>query len=311
MNHSPIAEIKGWVRTPAAIKLGIWLVISLLLTAVFFRDFWTSLPLMLSPAWIADFHTAQWGVLVICIIFLYLKRKQVNLKEAANLRSLMRRFFPGAVLVAGAVLIPPHQDYLLLKVLLASLGVFYIIFGRGAKIPAILAAVFAFSVLFPIGVKYFFEEEYAQSVLIPLIALLKAIHYPIQNQGQIVSFTSAGGESISVNVSLECAGPITMAIFISLFMLMMLDSPQKPRKAIGLFLFGVIGTWVQSYIRLVILMVIGYHIGREALWTAHYWSVYLLFPLWYLLFAYIYFRPYKRPLVGAGLGPMGNRPGKS
>ena len=296
MSPSRLVNLKAWCKTGAAKKLGIWLLLSLLLTCIFFRDFWTSLPLLLSPAWIANFHVAQWGVLVICLVFLWFKRKGVNLQAASGLPSLALRFVVGVTLVAGAILIPPLQDYLLLKVLLACLGVFVMIFGKGARIPAILVAVFGFSVIFPLAVKHFFEEQYTRGVLIPLMALLKAINYPVQNQGQMVSFTSTGGEYISVNVSLECAGPITMSIFIALYVLMMLDSPQRPGKAIGLFILGVIGTWLQSFLRLIILMVVGYHIGREALWTAHYWSIYVLFPLWYLIFAYIYFRHYRRPL---------------
>ena len=80
-----------------------------------------------------------------------------------------------------------------------------------------------------------------------------------------------------------------MGVFIALFVLMTLDMPLPPKKAAGLFLFGIVGTWFQSVIRLVILMLAGYYLGKDALWTAHFWTIYLLFPLWYLFFAYLYF----------------------
>jgi exosortase/archaeosortase family protein len=199
--------------------------------------------------------------------------------------------------MAAAFLIPPLLDYLLLKVLLASLAIFVVIFGRAARVPAMLVGVFGFSILFPVAVKHFFEGPYTRGIIIPLMAVMRLIGYPMQNQGQMVSFTSAGGEAVSVNVSIECAGPVTMAVFICLFVLMMLDSPRPAGRAALLFLLGLAGTWLQSLIRLVVLMVVGYNFGLAALWTAHYWTIYVLFPLWYLIFAGIYFRTAKRVSV--------------
>ena len=81
-----------------------------------------------------------------------------------------------------------------------------------------------------------------------------------------------------------------MGVFLAIFALMMLDIPLPPRKAAWLFLFGAVGTWFQSLIRLIIIILVGYHLGGDAMWTTHFWSIYILFPLWYLFFAYIYFR---------------------
>jgi exosortase/archaeosortase family protein len=86
-----------------------------------------------------------------------------------------------------------------------------------------------------------------------------------------------------------------MGVFIALFALMTLDMPLSPKKAAWLFLFGAVGTWLQNCIRLVFLILVGYYLGENALWKAHFWTIYMLFPLWYLLFAYIYFRQVERP----------------
>jgi len=120
--------------------------------------------------------------------------------------------------------------------------------------------------------------------------LLTGLGYPFHNLGQWVHFTSSGGEPILVTITAACAGPATMAVFIALFALMTLDTPLPPKKAVGIFLFGAVGTWLQSIIRLIILLLVGYHLGESAMWTAHFWTIYILFPLWYLLFAYIYFQ---------------------
>jgi len=305
-------------------KLTLWLIISLALSLIFFRQFWSSLPTMLSPGWVfGQYHAAPWGVLALCLIFLRLKRKDVleGLKvgklegsKVGKLEGLkvgrlegskvgrfqgwknfinLQTFKPvllGVAVVAAAVLMPSSQDYLVFQVLLASLGVFVILFGRGAKIPSILVAIYGFAISFPLAIQRFAENAYSQTAIVPVVGLMNILGYPLQNQGQWVHFTSSGGEPISVVITSGCAGPATMGVFIALFALMMLDMPVPPKKAVWLFLFGVVGTWFQSFIRLIILMLVGYHWGEAALWTAHSWTIYILFPLWYLLFAYIYFR---------------------
>ena len=71
---------------------------------------------------------------------------------------------------------------------------------------------------------------------------------------------------------------------------MMLDIRLPLKKAGYLFLIGLAGTWLQNIIRVAISVVAGYYWGWEALEATHYNIAYIIFPLWYMLFAYIYFR---------------------
>ena len=174
---------------------------------------------------------------------------------------------------------------------------FVIIFGKKAKIPSILLAIYGFAISFPLAIQHFAENAYSRIAIVPLMGVMTALNYPLQNDGQWVHLTSSGGEPISVVITAGCAGPATIGVFVALFTLMMLDMPLPPKKAISLFIFGAVGTWFQSFIRLVILMLVGYHLGENALWTAHFWTIYILFPLWYLLFVYIYFRQVGRPPI--------------
>jgi exosortase/archaeosortase family protein len=176
-----------------------------------------------------------------------------------------------------------------------SLGIFIIIFGKAAKLPSIILAVYGFAITFPLLIERFAEYAYSRITILPMMGLINALGYPIQNQQQSVWFTSTTGEPITVAITSACAGPATMGVFIALFALMMLDMPLQPKKATWLFLFGVAGTWFQSYIRLIILLIVGFYFGENALWTAHFWTIYILFPLWYLLFTYIYFQQVRRP----------------
>jgi exosortase/archaeosortase family protein len=312
MNAVKINGFKARLSSRTVNRLLLWLVLSLALSIIFFRDFWASLPGMLSPSWVlGQHHAAPWGVLALCIVFGWLKRRELREGMSLNSHQILRSLrslgmtmgakgslgmiFVGLGLVAGAVLMPSSQDYLVFQVLLASLGVFVIIFGMGAKIPSILLAIYGFAISFPLAVERFAENAYSQTAITPLMGLMTTLGYPLQGEGQWVHFTSTGGEPISVAITIGCAGPATMGVFIALFALMMLDMPLPPKKAGGMFLFGVVGTWLQSFIRMVILMLAGYYLGEGALWTAHFWTIYILFPLWYLLFAYVYFRQLGRP----------------
>lgn len=276
-------------------KLLLWLGVSLAISFLFFSRHWASLAAMLSPNWIlGQHHAAPWGVLTLCSIWLYLKRKEIgrgmNLRAKFNFAFCSLNFMLGVGLVVGAILIPFSLDYLVFKLLLVWLGTFVIFFGRAARIPSILLGIYALAISFPLMVARFAEQAYSRTAIVPLMGLLTTLGYPVDSQGQWVHLVTASGEPITVAVTSACAGPVTMGVFMAIFALMMLDIPLPPRKAVGLFLFGAAGTWAQNLLRLVILMLLGYYRGEDAMWTAHFWSIYILFPLWYLLFVYIYFR---------------------
>ena len=270
-------------------RLALWLVVSLALSLIFFREFWASLLTMLTPGWIFGKHNAApWGVLGLCVIWLWLKRRQIGAEMETGFRPVF--VLLGLAMVVAAILIPESEHFIVFSVLLASAGVYAALMGRGIRIPAILLSIYGFVVAFPRFVERFIEIPYAMTAIKPLLWLLTVFGYRFDNQVQWVHFTSASGEPVSVAITAACAGPTTMAVFLAIFALMMLDMPLPPKKTIWLLVFGVVGTWAQSIVRLVFLMLVGYQWGRDALFTAHSWSIYVLFPLWYLLFVYVYFR---------------------
>jgi len=259
---------------------------------MFFREFWTSLPRILSPDWIlGQHHAAPWAVLALCFIFLVAKRKEV-LKSHDNKHRILF-FILGLILIISAILMPASEDFLVFQVLLASLGVFVMIFGRGAKIPSILFIIYGFAISFPLAVQYYAENIYAQTASAPVIAVMSALNYPIQNNGNMLHFVSTGGEPIRVAITAACAGPSTMALFIAIFSLMVMDRPLKVKRTVSFFLFGLVGTWFQNIIRLVIIIMAGYYLGERALLTAHFWTIYALFPLWYLIYAFLYMKQHN------------------
>jgi len=308
---------------PTTRRLLLWFAVSLAISLIFFQEFWASLGTMLSIDWIfGQYQASSWGVLGLCGIWLYLKRKEIwggisqrakvkNKNSKLNFAFGTLNFTLGLGLVAGAILMPSSRDYLVFQVLLASLGVFVIFFGQAARIPTILLGIYGFAISFPLIIERFAELPYSMGAIKPVMWILNSLGYSLQNQGQLLQFTSLSGEPISVAIPAACAGPATMGVFLAIFALMMMDIPLPPRKAVWMFLFGAAGTWLQSIIRLAILMVVGYYWGEGALLTAHFWTTYILFPLWYLLFVYIYFRQAGALHRIKGIGEVGGQIGQA
>jgi len=277
-------------------KVALCFVVCFTISFVFFQQSLESIATMLTLNYIlGQNHAAPWAVLVLCGIWLWLKRKDIvqGMKEESYFRSPVSIAL-GLVLLIVSLLIPAIDDLLVFQLLLARLAVFIILFGKGMLIPAIMLVIYGFSISFPLLVNRFAELPYSQTIILPAMWILTMLGYPLESQGQWITFVSVTGEQICVLVNAACAGPATMGLFIALFALMMLDRPLPARKACCIFIFGVVGTWIQSIVRLIILLLVGYYYGEAALWTAHFWTIYILFPLWYLIFLYVYFYVYKK-----------------
>lgn len=298
MSNSRNILASGRLNLSLSVRLALWALSSVILSVIFFREFWLGLPAMLSPARVLGENQASpWGVLTLCFIFLWLKRKQVREGMQTGTGLI---FIPiGLAITAAALIMPVSPDYLAFQALLATLGVFTVFFGRGIKIPFILMAIYGFTISFPLLVQRFTEDAYAQTVIIPLNGFLTILGYPFSTDGQWLRLTNIKGEVITVLVSVACAGPSTMGVFLAIFALMTLDMPLPSKKAAWLFLLGVAGTWLQNLVRVAILMVVAYYLGEKTMWTVHSWTIYLLFPLWYLFFIYIYFRQFGAPKYAA------------
>ena len=282
-------ELRGLVE-----KLAICFAVCFIISFVLLHESLDGIATMLTLNYIlGQNHAAPWAVLLLCGIWLWLKRKDIvqGMKEESYSPVSIAL---GLVLIIVSLLIPAIDDLLVFQLLLAWLAVFIILFGKGMLIPAIMLLIYGFSILFPLLVNRFAELPYSQTIILPAMWILTMIGYPLECQGQWITFVSATGEQIGVLVNAACAGPATMGLFIALFALMMLDRPLPARKAGCVFSFGIVGTWVQSLVRLIILLLVGYYYGEAALWTAHFWTIYLLFPLWYLIFLYVYFYVYKK-----------------
>lgn len=237
---------------------------------------------------IGDHHVTPWGVLFLCFLFTILKRNEIK----GNLRRKVSPIYiiAGVGIASLSIFIPVAPDFIILKSLVTCLGLFTVFFGRASLLPVKLLAIYTFTILAPMAVQSYFERPYALTAAGPATMVAGMLGLPVTANEQILTVETLSGESISVVVTAACAGPSTMAVFMAIFFLMMMDVRLPVKAAAGVFVFGAVGTWAQSVVRIIVIMAFGHFGGAPALWKAHFWTIYILFPLWYLLFAAVYFR---------------------
>jgi exosortase/archaeosortase family protein len=270
-------------------RLIIWLTACLAILVISFGKLWVKLPEWLSPDGLERHGVFHWGVLGLCILWLYLKRKDI-LPRMQTGGFNFPFMLGGVALLVLSIFLPRSDDLLVFLMLLGWLGIFTMLFSRAAVIPAILLMIYGFSVVFPIFAIRWLGEPSAIPVISTVTAITQVLGLPITSQGQVLHFTSVNGDVISTTVSVDCAGYATIGVFIALFALMMLDIRLPLKKAWYVFLFGLAGTWLQNIVRIVVSVVAGYNGGLDALWTMHANIAYVIFPLWFALFAFIYLR---------------------
>lgn len=196
----------------------------------------------------------------------------------------------GVALLALSIFLPRSDDFLVFLMLLSWLGIFTIVFSGACIMPAIFLAIYGFGLGFPIVMTEWLGELSARLTVNVVIAATRMLGLPIMSEGLLLRFNSVTGDIIATTVSPECAGYATIGIFIALFTLMMLDIRLPLKRAWYIFLFGLAGTWLQNIVRIVVSVAAGYHWGAEALASMHFNISYVIFPLWYTLFAYVYLR---------------------
>ena len=268
-----------------------WLLCFILILFTLPGDFWSGLGETFTLSYIIGQHNAvQAGIVVLCTLFLFTKSSEIAKDLYVSWAKNPVYIACGVLLLVFFYLLPDIPDFLLLKLVFALTGTFAVVFGRASKFPLVLSGICAFVILFPEFVQRYMGSGYAQSVIIPTKAIIDTLRLSLEVNGQFLSFPAAGGETMTLLLTGACAGPATMSVFVGIFILMLMDMPVTFKKAAMLFVIGVIGTWLQNILRVLIILGCGYGLGREALWAAHGWTIYVLFPIWYIVFAAIYFK---------------------
>ncbi len=293
LSKNTIYLLKESIMKQMRNKVAFWLVLSLFLTIILLPGFWRNLPLIFSPAYIMETGAYPWAVLGLCSLWLYFKREEVLEKITPQVTSRDKAI--GSVMVGLSLLLrnEAEMSFLALGVLLVLLGTCTFIFGMPSSTPGILLGIYAFAIVFPRVFTAHLEEPYAQTTVKTVASLISLLGYPVQTQGQVISFISQTGEPLGSYIGAPSSGIASITLFVALFALMHLDFKHPTKKAAYLFLFGLVGTALQNILRLALIILAGYHFGYSAMVKVHDYAGYIIFPAWYIAFAYIYLRSYK------------------
>lgn len=239
-----------------------------------------------------DFTAHPLVILMMCLVFGWLKRDVILQQiDDENLFAESAYLVAGAVILIVSIMMPMSANlaFVLFKVLLALVGVSFLFFGAAAYLPSLLVFVYGFSVSFPKLLDELFGTHYAL-VTTRLTAGLAGLVYPMGYEGQLISLVNSEGVKNVVYIDAGCSGSASIAIFLTIFALMMIDIKPPSKYILPLFLFGIVGTSLQNILRLIVLLSANYHFGSDAMWQMHTYAGYILFPIWFAIFVYAYLK---------------------
>jgi len=230
-----------------------------------------------------------WAILFLCAFFLCAKRK-----ELSPTNNSINFSISGIIIYILSFFMPANApEFEIFRMLLALTGLAFIFFGEAASLPALLLCIFGFGIAFPKLVDGYMGIAYAQFST-KIAYSIGSLFIPATQGDSAISMITLSGERLIMVINAACSGSASMSVFLVIFMLMSLDLPLPGSKLALLLLFGIIGTSVQNILRLVILMLAGYYFGPQAVENGESFAGYIIFPLWYAVFAFVYLKHAKR-----------------
>ncbi|MGZ4925749.1 MAG: archaeosortase/exosortase family protein [Halobacteriota archaeon] len=241
-----------------------------------------------------------WAVLALCVLWVYIKRTDILV---AARRGADTKWLTFSLILVGASLALLYYVAALsdsLPVTLFAIGFvavaqFSLFFGRASKIPLLLLGLFGIAIVFPVLLENTAAAWFPRATAVLSVSTLRLVGVPVTLNGVTVTLNSLLGYDIVTKVDPRCAGSASLAIFLAVFGLMLIDRKPQNKVLIGLLIFGLIGTYLQNFVRLLLLFVAGYYYGTDALWAVHDYASYVLFPVWFVGFSVIYIRYSRKP----------------
>ena len=239
-----------------------------------------------------DFTAHPLVILMMCSVFGWLKRDAILQQiDDESLFAESAYLVAGAVILIVSIMMPMSANlaFVLFKILLALIGVSFLFYGVAVYLPSLLVFVYGFSVSFPILLDDFLGTQYAL-ITTRLTAFVADLVYPVAYEGQLISIINSEGVKNVAYIDAGCSGSASIAIFFTIFALMMIDIKPPLKYILPLFLFGIVGTSLQNILRLFVLLSTNYHLGSDAMWQMHAYAGYILFPIWFAIFVYVYLK---------------------
>lgn len=128
---------------------------------------------------------------------------------------------------------------------------------------------------------------------IPFAETLDLLGIPSSYSGNVVTIQFQDGGIHSLSISTYCAGLYSFSIFLSAFLSFVLVFERIPNRSLLIVAsLGIVAAYFGNLLRMILIGVIGYYEGIDALLWAHKnlgWMVFLSWSsvFWYLIFRYV------------------------
>jgi exosortase/archaeosortase family protein len=192
-----------------------------------------------------------------------------------------------------------------LTILFGGLVLFFPLLVHKFKVESIFSLMFiGFVVLFLVvpqavtslhkGAGSSVGNWYVQYMLAaPFAGVLNMIGIHASSSGSVVQMYFQDGSSQALGISAYCAGLYSFSIFLAAFFSFVLVFERLPMKILAIVLaLGIIVAYLGNLFRMVIIGIVGYYKGLDALLWAHEnvgWIIFLSWSavFWYLLLGYV------------------------
>ena len=200
---------------------------------------------------------------------------------------------------------PDFGDLDTLTILFGGLVLFFPLLVNKFKVESIFSLMFiGFVVLFLVvpqavtslhsGAGSSVGNWYVQYMLAaPFAGILNLVGIHASSSGNIVVLNFHDGTVQALSISAYCAGLYSFSIFLAAFFSFVLVFERLPTKILAIVLaLGIIVAYLGNLFRMVIIGIVGYYKGLDALLWAHEnvgWIIFLSWSavFWYLLLGYV------------------------
>lgn len=135
----------------------------------------------------------------------------------------------------------------------------------------------------------------------PLSLTLNLMGYETLNIGSKFYYKNIDGDYNSVSIAWVCSGIQSLIVFVSAFFSYTIVEYRRMNAVmLNLLFLGAIVSYVANILRMVIIIVVGYYYGLEALYWTHTNIGWIIFTLWFGLFWHFAFRHIDKSLEGRG-----------
>jgi exosortase/archaeosortase family protein len=107
----------------------------------------------------------------------------------------------------------------------------------------------------------------------------------VDANGVLLTYHDIDGNRLEVSIALGCTGLYSASIFLSAFISYILVEYRQFDSKVGVFLLlGIITSYIANLFRMIIILLVGYYYGMDALLTAHANVGELIFMFWIAIF---------------------------